>query len=660
VFGQEDLEMGTTSAPIFNGTSSYSQDFQNVITRATGIASLPITLLNSDKSDLTDQATALTSLDGKIQAVQTAVQGISDALAGAAFEADVSDSGKLRVNLSDGALEGNYTVDVVNPGAYATSMTANAWVEGTGAVRSYSLSCNGRTYALTPADNSAAAVAAAVNSQYSAMVHATVVNVGSAAAPDYRISLQAARLGDTQPDLWTGPSTVTSLQTQQAHGSSTLAASQTGQSWNADPSLTFQLSLHGQVQGLSPADNTVQSVADAINSQFGSKVTASVVDVDPNGSHDYRISLVAKDAGDLQPDILASDGVNPAVSLQQQTATASDTLAVSTTTANWTVDTGAPLAYQLSIGGASYAFAPTDNSAASVVDAINQQYGNKVTAALNDTLVGGAHNYKITLTAVEPGDLAPDLTVGPTSLQKQQTTGALADYIVNNSGKDVTSDTRSVTIAKGVSVTLLAKDDGSPVNITVTRSTSALSSALSSLADAYNAAVDELDKQHTQTRGALSGQSIVSDLSRLLSGIATYNAGGAVSGLADLGLELDKTGHLNFNAYKLMAADISNSSAVTTFFGSSSSGFLKSALDGLNRIEDASTGLLPAAEGAVQARIASVTDTIADKQAQVDQLTENLQQQMAAADAAIASMQQQYSYLYSMFSAMQTAAKQYQ
>jgi flagellar capping protein FliD len=274
--------------------------------------------------------------------------------------------------------------------------------------------------------------------------------------------------------------------------------------------------------------------------------------------------------------------------------------------------------------------------------------------------VGGTHNYKITLTAVKPGDLAPDLTVGPTSLQKQQTAGALADYVVNNSGKDVTSDTRSVTIANGVGVTLLAKDDGNPVNITVTRSTSALSSALSSLADAYNAAVDEIDKQHGQTGGALSGQSVVSDLSRILSGIATYTSGGAVSGLADVGLELDSAGHLNFNQFKLLGADISNSSAVTMFFGSASSGFLKSAIDGLNTIEDANTGLVPTAESAVQDQITSITNTIADKQAQVDQLTENLQQQMAAADAAIAAMQQQYSYLSSMFSAMETAAKQYQ
>ena len=51
---------------------------------------------------------------------------------------------------------------------------------------------------------------------------------------------------------------------------------------------------------------------------------------------------------------------------------------------------------------------------------------------------------------------------------------------------------------------------------------------------------------------------------------------------------------------------------------------------------------------------------ISDKQAQVDALNERLLTQMSAADAAIAAMEQQYSYLYSMFSAMDTANKSYQ
>jgi len=651
--------MGTTSSAIFNGTSTYSQDFQNVISRATAIASLPIGLMNTDKTNLTNQATALTGLDGKFKALQSAVQGISDALSGSAFQADVSDDTKLSVSLSDGAMEGNYSVDVVYPGAYATSMTTASWVTGTGPVRTYQLSYGGKTYSLNPADNSAGAVASAINSSHGDLVRATVVNVGSGAAPDYRISLQGIKLGDTKPDLLTGPAAPLAMQTQQTRGSNTRAASQTGQTWNADPSLTFELSLNGQLHALAPTDNSAQSVADAINSAYGAQVTASVVDLDPQGAHDYRISLVAAGAGNMQPDILASDGVTDPVSLQQQTATGSDTHAVSQTTSTWVTDTGAPLTYQISIGGVNYSFAPADNSAASVVSAINSKYGDKVTAAKVDLGSGASHDYRITLTATQPGDMAPDLIVSQASLQKQQTTGALADYIVNNSGKDVTSDVRTVSIATGVNVTLLAKDSGTAVNITVSRPTSALGTALSAFTDAYNATVDELDKQHGQSDAALAGQSVLRDLSRILAGIASYNAVSGVSDLPDLGLELDKTGHLSFNSFKLIAADFSSSANVTRFLGSTSSGFIKAATDALNQIEDSTTGILSTAQHDVQSQITSITATIRDKQAQVDALTLDMQERMAAADAAVAAMQQQYSYLSSMFSAMQTANQQY-
>jgi flagellar capping protein FliD len=60
------------------------------------------------------------------------------------------------------------------------------------------------------------------------------------------------------------------------------------------------------------------------------------------------------------------------------------------------------------------------------------------------------------------------------------------------------------------------------MHVTVTRSTSALSSALFSFADAYNAVVDELAKWRGQSAGPLQGQSILSSMTQTLSSIATY------------------------------------------------------------------------------------------------------------------------------------------
>ena len=66
------------------------------------------------------------------------------------------------------------------------------------------------SYALSPTDNSAAAIAAAINSQYADKVRATIVNVGSSAQSDFRISLQATKLGDLKPGLLIGPAGPTS------------------------------------------------------------------------------------------------------------------------------------------------------------------------------------------------------------------------------------------------------------------------------------------------------------------------------------------------------------------------------------------------------------------------------------------------------------------
>ena len=447
--------MGTTSSAtsaIFNGNSRYSSDFAAVISRATAIASLPITQLQTDKTDLSDQATALTGINDKFTLIQTALDGISQAMGGSSFQTDVSDPSKVSVTLGDGAMEGDYSIEVEDSGAYAASMSTSAWVADAGTEHSYQLSLNGTNYPLSVADNSVGSIAAAINSQYGDQVRATVVNVGSSDAPDYRLSLQASQLGDSKPDL----------------------------------------------------------------------------------------------------------------------------------------------------------------------------------------IYNG------------------------TSRQTQQTQGAPAQYIVNGSGSTVTSTTRSVTIAAGITVILKAASPGVPVDISVMRSTSALSDALGKFATAYNDAVDEVDKQHGNQNGALAGQSLVGDLSRVLSGIATYTDTGRIGGLGSLGLDLDKTGHLTFNPLELLATDMQNSSGVDAFLGSAdTSGFLKSLSDSLQSVQAAGTGLITSAQSGLQTQITDIDSSIADAQARVDNMTTQLQQQMAAADALIASMEQQYNYIYGLFQAQSTADQQY-
>ncbi len=439
----------TTSTPTFSGTSTYSSDFQTAITRAVQIASLPITQLQSDQTALTAQSTELGSLDAKFTALQSSVQAIDTAVSGSSFNTTISDPTSVSANVSNGATEGNYSIQVDNIGAFASSLSSSTWQDTPGAAQTYQLVVGGASFNITPTDNSAASVVSAINSQEGSQVQATLVNVGSNSSPDYRIALQNQSLGDAPVDL--------------------------------------------QLNG--------------------------------------------------------------------------------------------------------------------------------------------------------------------TSLQTAQTVGALAEYEVNGSGLTVTSTSRSATISPGLTVNLMAQTI-SPVNITVTRSSTALANALSGFVTAYNSAVDEVVGQRGQNAGPLQGQSIVFDLSQALGSIGTYTGDGSFGGLASLGLTLGSDGHFTFNEPTLLGADLTNSSSVNSFLGSiAGGGFLQSANNALNLLEDPTTGDIKTTESAYETESTQMQSQITSGQAQVALLQTNLTNQMSAADALIASMQSQYNYLTAVFQAEQTASQ---
>jgi flagellar hook-associated protein 2 len=650
---------GSTSST-FMGASSYSQDFQSVINRAAAIASLPIQLLTTQQTALSNQSTDLTAIDAQLTKLQTAIQGIGDALGGSAFQSAISDPNAVSASISDGAVEGDYTINVTSIGAYAKSLTSQAWnaaPDPSGNPSTYTLMVGGTSYSVTPADNSASSVASAINSQFSNVVQALAVNVGSSDSPDWRISLQSAKLGPMDLDIQGPPP---GLQQQQAvvNGHST---SQTAAAWNSAPDSgnpsTYNLTIGGTSYAITPADNNIQTVVDAINnSPYGNQVTATVVNVAAGGAPaDNRIQLTSSGSTAVNLDLQRQ----PA-SLQQQMALTNG-FAVSESGNTWdsTPDPlGNPTTYRLTVGSQVYNVTPSSNSAQAVADAINSSFGGKV-QALVVAGPGGSSDSRIQLTGATTGAMKLDLQK-TASLQNTQVGGSLATYEVVNSGKIVSSNSRSVVVAQGVTLNLLAQSSG-PLDVTVTRSTTALNTALSTFADTYNASVDLVTAQHGQASGSLQGQSILSTLQRSLSSISTYaSANGTLGGLGDLGLKLGTDGHFTYDPFGLLSANFSSSTGVSTFLGSATSGgFLKTATDALSNLEDPTNGLVKISETDLQSRITALGANISDRTDKVNQLKIHLQNQMAAADALIASMQQQSTYLNNMFQAQQIASESY-
>jgi flagellar hook-associated protein 2 len=657
----------SNSTGIFTGTSAYSQDFQNLITRAVAIASMPIGLLGIQQTALTNQSNELATLDTLYTKLQTTVQGIDTAMSGASFQTDYSTANVVSATLGDGATEGVYSINVINRGAYAATVSANTWNAAPaagGGGSAYTLVAGALDLNFTPANNSAQTVASTINSQYGNLVHATAVNVGSAAVPDWRVSLQSTTLGPMNLDLVQTPSGTPPPGLQGTSAPNTYSTSLTNATWNpAGGSFSLVVGVGGTPQAITTTDNSAQGVAAAINAQYGTVVQATVVNQGSNGTPAYRISLQSVTPGSSPLDIQNSSGV----SLQGQGAAASYSTSQSAATWDATADaSGHRSMYTLVVGSNTYNFTPADNSADAVASTINSQYGSLVQATVVNVSSTDTPDYRISLRSTTAGtsmnlDLRKTTAV---SYQNMQTTGAfaqtpgvLAQYAVDGGGA-VQSNTRTITVSNGVTLTLQATGQ---TDVTVTRSTSALNTALSAFADAYNATVDELDKQRGTLGGPLQGQSIVSILSKSLSSIATYGStSGQISSLETLGLKLGKDGHFTYTPLVLMGTDLTHSASVTAFLGSAAGGgFLQSATNTLKNLEDSTTGLLKNAETDLAAQITKIGNRITIQQNRVYQLQAQLISQMAASDALIASMEQKYSYLTSMFQAQQTASQMY-
>ena len=192
--------MGSTPATTSPSSSQYSSDLQQVLSRAVAIASLPLNQLNSQLTTLQDRSTALNSLNGKFSALQTALQGVSNAAV--STSAQVSDTSVLTAQSDSTAKTGSYAIHVVTAGAPSSALSQGTlptvqdpFTQSISTAASYTLTVAGTPVTVTPSANTLSALADAINSS-GANVTATIVNLGSPSAPDYKLSLQSTKLGN--------------------------------------------------------------------------------------------------------------------------------------------------------------------------------------------------------------------------------------------------------------------------------------------------------------------------------------------------------------------------------------------------------------------------------------------------------------------------------
>jgi flagellar hook-associated protein 2 len=209
------------SANVFNGTSTYASSLQQAINHAVSIASLPVQLLQNDVTTLQGQSTELSTMQSKFSAVGTALQSLSTANSGGGLAASVSDNSVLSATVDSTAAvgSGTYVVNVTNAGSRTTTLSNNGLptvadptATSISTAASFTLSVNGTNTTITPGAKTLNGLAQAINSS-NAGVSATIINIGSSGAPDYRLTLQSRNLGNVAIQLNDGTNLLSTLST---------------------------------------------------------------------------------------------------------------------------------------------------------------------------------------------------------------------------------------------------------------------------------------------------------------------------------------------------------------------------------------------------------------------------------------------------------------
>ena len=116
----------------FTGISTYSTDFQSILTRAVGIAQIPVQALQNRQTTIQQQETELASLGTSATAVGNALKALGQLGSGQALSATTSDSSVVTATNTGASAGTSYSITNVSSIASAASETSKiSYASGT-------------------------------------------------------------------------------------------------------------------------------------------------------------------------------------------------------------------------------------------------------------------------------------------------------------------------------------------------------------------------------------------------------------------------------------------------------------------------------------------------------------------------------------------------
>jgi flagellar capping protein FliD len=196
-------------------------------------------------------------------------------------------------------------------------------------------------------------------------------------------------------------------------------------------------------------------------------------------------------------------------------------------------------------------------------------------------------------------------------------------------------------VVPGVTFTILGTTSGEEtVTVSIGTSRSQMASGLANLVDSYNALLDEVNGQVGPSAGMLSGDFLVREVQDAMRALTSITGPGSMNGLADLGIEFDSDGKVEFNRNVFDGLSESRLLEAVSFLGTASSG-LGGAAARFTSISDPLTGLAKLQQDRYEETDKRLTSQIAALNERISASQAALAAKLQAADALLGQLQSQ-------------------
>jgi len=202
----------------------------------------------------------------------------------------------------------------------------------------------------------------------------------------------------------------------------------------------------------------------------------------------------------------------------------------------------------------------------------------------------------------------------------------------------------------GVTLDLRQESPGHTVNLTVTEDRQVVSGKVKSFVDAYNAVLSFIQQQnnlneHTDTSASLGGDGLLRSVEMRLRALVQnpqYGTG-SVSRLAQIGIEFQRNGTLQYSEDKFNKALANDPNAVQKFLAGDgfSTGFIPVLRREISTMLDQAFGPVSNRKRSLQDRIKQMDDQIGAKEKQLQIKEEGLKRKFAALEQTVSRLKGQ-------------------